>query len=80
MHQVKRKVMIKETFYEEIEQVFYHFLKHHMKILVGDFNVKVGRYNFFRPTIGHESLHQVCNDNGVRIVNFTIHKNLVVIA
>ena len=33
----------KYGFYEELEEVFfYHFPKHHMKILLGDFNVKVG--------------------------------------
>jgi hypothetical protein len=41
-----------------------------MKILLGDLNVKVGRENIFKPTIGHESLHQDISDNGVRIVNF----------
>ena len=27
----------KDSFYEELEQVFYHFPKYHMKILLGDF-------------------------------------------
>ena len=48
-----------------------------MKILIGDFNAKVGRENIFKPTIGNESLHQDSNDNGVRIVNFGTSKNLV---
>jgi hypothetical protein len=45
-----------------------------MKILLGDFNAKVGRENIFKPTIGNESLHQVSNDNGVRIINFATSK------
>jgi len=51
-----------------------------MKILLGDFNAKVGRENIFKPTIGQESLHQDSNDNdnGVRLVNFATSKNLVV--
>ena len=56
----------KDSFNEELEQVFDHFLKYHMKMLVGDFNAKVGRENIFKPTIGQES----SNDNGVRLVNF----------
>ena len=68
----------KDRFYEELEQVFDHFPEYHMKILLGDFNAKVGRENIFKPTIGNESLHQYSNDNGVRIVNFTTSKNLVV--
>jgi hypothetical protein len=41
-----------------------------MKILLGDFNVKVGREDIFKPIIGNESLHEASNDNGVRVINF----------
>jgi endonuclease/exonuclease/phosphatase family metal-dependent hydrolase len=68
----------KYSFYEELEQVFYHFPKYHMKILLGDFNSKVAREIIFKLIIGNESLHQDSNDNGVRIVNFATSKNLVV--
>src|SRR5215475_6734358 len=49
-----------------------------MKILLGDFNAKVGRGDIFKPTIGNESLYQDSNDNGVGIVSFATSKNLVV--
>jgi len=51
-----------------------------MKILLGDFNAKVGRENIFKPTIGNGSLHQDSNDSNdsVRKVNFDTSKNLVV--
>jgi len=49
-----------------------------MKILLGDFNAKVGRDIIFKPTTGQESLHRDSNDNGVRLVNFATSKNLVV--
>jgi len=49
-----------------------------MKILLGDFNAKVGRKNIFKPTIGKECLHQDSNHNGVRLVNFATLKILVV--
>jgi hypothetical protein len=49
-----------------------------MKILLGDFNAKVGREDIFKPTIGKESLHEISNDNGVRVVNFATSKNLTV--
>jgi len=60
----------KDRFYEEYEQVFEHFTKYRMKMLLGDFNAKVGRENIFKPTIEQESLHQDSNDNGVRLPNF----------
>jgi len=69
---------LKDSFYEELEEVFDHFPKYHMKSLLGDFNAKVGREDIFKPITGKESLHQDSNDNGVRIVNFATSKNLVV--
>ena len=68
----------KVSFYEESEQAFYHFPKYHIKILLRDFNAKVGRENIFKPTIGNDSLHQDSNDNVVRIVNFVTSKNIVI--
>ena len=62
----------KDSFYEELEQVFYHFPKYRMKILLGE------RENIFKPTVGNESLRQVINYNGVRIVNFATSKTLVI--
>jgi hypothetical protein len=47
-----------------------------MKILLGDFNAKVGREDIFKLTIGNESLHEISNDNGVRLVNSATSKNL----
>ena len=60
----------KDSFSKELEQDFDNFPKYHMKILLVDFNAKVGRENIFKPTIGNECLHHDNNDNGVRIVYF----------
>jgi hypothetical protein len=54
--------------------VFDKFPKYHLKILLGDFNAKVGREDIFKPTIGNESLHKISNDNGVGLVNFESQK------
>jgi hypothetical protein len=48
-----------------------------MKILLRDFSAKVDRENIFKPTTGNESLHEIGNDNGVRVVNVFTSKNLV---
>ena len=57
----------KDKFYEELKQMFDHFPKYHMKILLRDFNAKLGRQDILKPTIGNVSLRQNNNDNGVRI-------------
>jgi hypothetical protein len=40
------KIDVEDSFYKEVERVFDKFLKHHMKISLGDFNAKVGREDF----------------------------------
>ena len=47
----------KFSFYKELKQGFDHFPKYHMKILLEDFNAKLGRQNIFKPTNGQESRH-----------------------
>jgi hypothetical protein len=66
----------KDTFQIELKCVFDQFLKYHVIILLGDFNAKVGRADFFKQKIGNESLHGISNDNGVRVVNFATTKTL----
>jgi hypothetical protein len=41
-----------------------------MKLLLGDFNAKVGKEDIFKPTVEIESLRAISNDNGVRVGNF----------
>ena len=57
--------MIQKKSYEELEQVFDHFPKYHRKILLADFNAKLGREGIFKPTIWNDSLHQDSNDYGI---------------
>jgi hypothetical protein len=42
---------MKDSFPEEIERIFDKFPKYHMKMLLGDFNAKVGREDILEPTI-----------------------------
>jgi exonuclease III len=44
----------KDRFYEELEQVFDQFPRYHMKILMGDFNAKVGREDIFKPQVNEQ--------------------------
>jgi exonuclease III len=69
---------VEDRFYKELEHVFDKFLKYHMKILLGDFNAKVGREDIFKQTIWEYILHKISNDNGVRVINFSTPKNLIV--
>jgi hypothetical protein len=61
---------VKGSFYEELERVFNKFRKYYMKILLEDFNAEVGIQDIFKPTIENVSLHEISNDNRVRVVKF----------
>jgi hypothetical protein len=52
----------KDSFYEELERLFDHFPKYHVKLLLTDSNTKLETEDIFRQTIGNESLHQDSND------------------
>jgi hypothetical protein len=56
---------MKDRFYRELECVF---PKYQIKIMLG-------REDIFKPTTGNNNLHEICNDNGVRAVNFATSKN-----
>jgi hypothetical protein len=56
---------VKDSFYEELECIFD---KH---------QCQSRQINHFKPTIGNGNLHEINNDDGVRVVNFAISKNLI---
>jgi hypothetical protein len=41
---------------------------------IGDFNAKVGKGDIFKPTTGNESLHEISNGSGLRVVNLATTK------
>jgi hypothetical protein len=69
---------IKDSFHEELKQVFDQFPRSHLKILLEDVNAKVGTGDIFKPIIGNDSLHEVDDDDddddGVKVVNFATSK------
>ena len=78
MRQVRKKWWFKRQFHEELEQVFDSFPNYHTKILLGEFNAKLGKGDIFKLTIRNGSLHQGSSGTGVRVVNYATSKNLVV--
>jgi hypothetical protein len=64
---------VKDSFYKELE-FFFNFPKYHMKILLGDFNAKVGGEYILKPTIRNENLLEINNDNGIRLVYIATSK------
>jgi hypothetical protein len=78
INQVNKRGMYQKRVYEELKRIVDHFTKHLIKILLGDFNAKVGGGNNSKPASGNESLLQDSKDNGSGIVNFGTSRNLLV--
>jgi hypothetical protein len=67
---------VKDSFCKDLKRVFDKFPKYHLKILLGDFNAKVGKEDIFKPTIGSGSLHVISNYKEDRLVYFATFKHL----
>lgn len=66
----------KEHFYHLLEEVYTNAPDHDMKIVIGDLNAKVGRESLYEPTIGKHSLHHHSNNNGCKLIQFAVAKNM----
>ena len=51
--------------------------KHDVKIIIGDMNAKVGK-DLMIPNVGKFGLHDVSNDNGTRLADISVTRNLVI--
>ncbi|OXU16516.1 hypothetical protein TSAR_002087 [Trichomalopsis sarcophagae] len=75
-HRTKKKKL--RISIAKLEQVIDQFASYDTRIVLGDFNAKIGREEMFRPTIGKESLHEASNDIGIRGINFAAAKDLII--
>lgn len=48
---------VKTAFYNKLEKVIDKLPRYDMKIILGDFNAKVGKESYYQPIIGKHSLH-----------------------
>lgn len=67
----------KKIFYIILEDVL-STLRDQVKLIVGNFNAKVRREQFYRNIIGNHSLHAISNNNGTKLINFAVEKGLII--
>jgi hypothetical protein len=53
---------------EKLERAFNKFPKCYIKIMLREFNAKIGREAILKPTIENESLDEISNDNRPRVL------------
>ena len=62
--------------YDKLEVLYNRSPRCDIKMLVGDFNAKVGREGIFGPTVGKHGLHGKTSDNGFKLVSFAAAQDM----
>jgi hypothetical protein len=57
----------KDQFYKQLKRAYVACLSHDMKLVMGD-----------QPTIGKHSLHEITNENGLRLVDFATLRQIAI--
>jgi hypothetical protein len=60
----ERVEAVKEEFYNSLKKACDTIPNYDMKIILGDFNAKVGKESYLHPACGMHSLHNETNENG----------------
>lgn len=76
MHQPKKKTTRRKKFYATLKDVIDTSVGD-FKIVLGDFITKIGRKALYRVIAGGHSLHEITNNNGMKLINFAIEKDYV---
>jgi hypothetical protein len=66
----QKEEMEKEAFYQKVEEVYDSCPSNDIKIVLGDWNAKVGREKIYQGLTGRHSMHLNTNNNGQRLVDF----------
>jgi hypothetical protein len=65
---------VKAGFYNSLEQNINQIANSDIKIILGDFNAKVGKEDIYKLTTDNESLQNETNNNRINIIQFAISK------
>jgi hypothetical protein len=68
----------KDEFYSQLGRTYDSAPSNDIKIIIGDLNANLGKEEMYKGTIGKQSLHIDSNDNGKRIIDFAMSRNLVI--
>lgn len=69
---------VKDIFYEQLDRAYGSLPAHDMKLVIGDFNAKVGKEHTYAGTIGGHSIHNITTNNGMKMINFAAMRDMVV--
>ena len=67
-----------DKFYLELETTHSRSTRHDIKMVLGDFNAKVGKVENNHPYVGKNGLHEECNINGNKLVKFSAASDMII--
>jgi hypothetical protein len=67
-----------EAFYEKLKRAYDELPANDIRIILGDMNAKIGKENISRNHAEMYSLHENTSENGSRLVNFAVSKNMFI--
>ena len=68
----------KDRVFDALERAYDIRPRNDIKIVRGGFNAQVGKEAVNFPTYGNYSLHNLTNDNGSRLIQFTVLWNMII--
>jgi hypothetical protein len=74
----ERDELVKDFFYDKLNQIYQRIPAHDTKIIVGDFNAKRGREEVFKLDIGKCSPHATSNENVISAIDFASDDNMII--
>jgi len=66
----ERDKLVKDSFYDKLNQIYQRIPAHDTEIIVGDFNAKSAREEVFKLDIGKCSLHATSKENVNSAIDF----------
>ena len=67
-----------EEFYNTLENAYDSLPNNDIKLVLVDFNAKIGQEQMFIGTIDKYSMHRETSDNGLRLIDFATSKGLII--
>lgn len=67
----------KNQFYYDLERLYNSLPRNCVKIIIGDLRAQIGREPQYKSVMGQNSLYSSSNDNGMKVINFSIAKHWI---
>ena len=72
--------LLKDSFYDKLNQIYQRIPAYDTKIIVGHCNAKIGRKEVLKPVTGNWGLHDIQNEYETRAIHFATNDNMIIVS